>query len=78
MDQLKLEKWRAAFQQKMHELEIEYNTYLLPKKFEEVYELKVAQTWQDFYVWIDTDTVPLALQERITAALVETEPEDSV
>lgn len=78
MDWLKLEKWRKAFEKEVKKLQVEYDTFLLPKKFEETYQLKMDETSHTLSLWIDTDNLPQEIEKRLSQLLLETEPEDSV
>ncbi len=78
MDGLKLEKWRLAFEKEVRIIKNEYNAYLLPKQFEDIYELKTSKTTQTLSLWIDTENVPGVIQNRLSELLLKTEPEDSV
>lgn len=78
MDGLKLERWRKAFEDRVQDIRISYDAFLLPKKFEEVYRLEVAGTAYVLSLWMDTESVPAEIQHRLELLLAETEPEDSI
>ena len=78
MDGLKLEKWRKAFEKEVQHLKTEYDAFLLPKKFEDIYQLKISDTTQTLSLWMDTDIVPKEIQNRLAELLLKTDPEDSV
>lgn len=78
MDGLKLEKWKKAFEKEVKKIEVEYDNFLLPKKFEETYQLKMDEPGHILSLWIDTDNLPQEIEKRLAQLLLETEPEDSV
>jgi hypothetical protein len=78
MDGIKLEKWRHAFAKEVGAIKNEYNAFLLPKKFEDIYELKTSETTHTLSLWIDAQNVPQEIQDRLTELLLKTEPEDSL
>jgi len=78
MDGLKLAKWRKDFEDEVKGLQIEYDAFLLPKKFQDIYQLKVSDNSQTLSLWIDTDNVPPVIQNRLSELLLKTEPEDSI
>ncbi len=78
MDGLKLDKWKKAFETEVKKIQVEYDTFLLSKKFEETYQLKMDETSHTLSLWIDTDYLPKQIETRLSQLLLETEPEDSV
>ncbi len=78
MDGLKLDKWQKTFEVEVKSLKAEYDAFLLPKKFEDAYQLKIDETSQTLSLWIDTENLPKEIEERLSELLVKTEPEDSV
>lgn len=78
MDGLKLDRWQKSFNEEVKSLQTEYDAFLLPKKFEDTYQLKIDETTQTLSLWIDTDNLPKEIEERLSELLLKTEPEDSV
>lgn len=78
MDGLKLDKWQKSFNEEVKSLQTEYDAFLLPKNFEETYKLKIDETTQTLSLWIDTETLPKEIENRLSELLLKTEPEDSV
>lgn len=78
MDGLKLERWRKSFEDEVKYLQTEYDAFLLPEKFEDTYRLKIDETSNTLSLWIDSDKLPKEIEDKLTEALVKTEPEDSV
>lgn len=78
MDGLKLDKWQKAFETEVKNLQVEYDAFLLPKKFEDTYKLKIDETSHTLYLWIDTENLPKEIEHRLSELLLKTEPEDSV
>ena len=77
MDSLKLDRWQKAFEVEVKELQIEYDAFLLPKKFEDTYQLKIDETCHTLTLWIDTETLPKEIEDRLSELFLKTEPEDS-
>ena len=40
MDRLKLDKWQKSFEAEVTGVQIEYDAFLLPKRFQDTYQLK--------------------------------------
>lgn len=78
MDGLKLDKWQKSFEAEVKSLQVEYDAFLLPKKFEDTYQLKVDETNQILSLWIDTETLPKEIEDRLSESFLKMEPEDSV
>ena len=78
MDGLKLDKWQKFFEAEVKSLKTEYDAFLLPKKFEDTYQLKTDETNQTLSLWIDTENLPKEIEDRLSELLLKTEPEDSV
>lgn len=78
MDGLKLDKWRKSFEAEVKSLQAEYDAFLLPKRFQDIYQLKIDETTQTLSLWIDTGCVPGEIENRLSELLFKTEPEDSV
>ncbi len=78
MDGLKLDKWEKSFQAEVKSLQTEYDAFILPKKFEDTYQLKIDETSQTLSLWIDTENLPKEIENRLSELLLKTEPEDSV
>lgn len=78
MDGLKLDKWQKAFETEAKGLQTEYDAFLLPKKFEDTYQLKIDETNHTLSLWIDTQNLPKEIEDRLSELLLQTEPEDSV
>ena len=78
MDGLKLDKWQKFFEAEVKSLKTEYDAFLLPKKFEDTYQLKTDETNQTLSLWIDTENLPKEIENRLSELLLNTEPEDSV
>ncbi|MFC4233322.1 hypothetical protein ACFOW1_15580 [Parasediminibacterium paludis] len=78
MDGLKLDKWQKSFEAEVKSLKTEYDAFLLPKKFEDTYQLKTDETNQTLSLWIDTENLPKEIENRLSELLIKTEPEDSV
>lgn len=78
MDGLKLDKWQKSFNEEVKSLQTEYDAFLLPKKFEETYQLKIDETSHTLSLWVDTGTLPKEMEHRLSELLLRTEPEDSV
>ena len=78
MDGLKLDKWQKSFEAEVKSLKTEYDAFLLPKKFEDTYQLKTDETNQTLSLWIDTENLPKEIEDRLSELLLKTEPEDSV
>lgn len=78
MDGLKLDKWRKSFEEAVAGLQTEYDAFLLPKKFEDTYQLQINETSHSLFLWIDTENLPKELENRLSELLINTEPEDSI
>ena len=78
MDGLKLDRWQKSFKTEVKSLQTEYDAFLLPKEFEDTYQLKIDETTQTLSLWIDTETLPKAIEDRLSELFLRTEPEDSV
>jgi len=78
MDGLKLDKWQKTFEAEVKSLEAEYDAFLLPKKFEDIYQLKIDETNHTLSLWIDTEDLPKEIENRLSEMLLKTEPEDSI
>lgn len=78
MDGLKLDKWEKSFQAEVKSLQTEYDAFILPKKFEDTYQLKIDETSQTLSLWIDTENLPKEIENRLSELLLKMEPEDSV
>ncbi len=78
MDGLKLDKWQKLFKEEVKHLQTEYDAFLLPKKFEDTYQVKIDETTQTLSLWIDTENLPKEIEDRLSELLLKTEPEDSV
>ena len=78
MDGLKLDKWQKSFEAEVKSLKTEYDAFLLPKKFEDTYQLKTDEANQTLSLWIDTENLPKEIEDRLSELLLKTEPEDSV
>lgn len=78
MDGLKLNKWQEDFEAEVKGLQTEYDAFLLPKKFEDTYRLKIDETSQTLSLWIDSENLPKEIEDRLSELLLKTEPEDSV
>lgn len=78
MDGLKLDKWQKSFEAEVKSLKTEYDAFLLPKKFEDTYQLKTDETNHTLSLWIDTENLPKEIEDRLSELLLKTEPEDSV
>ena len=78
MDGLKLDKWQKSFEAEVKSLKTEYDAFLLPKEFEDTYQLKTDETNQTLSLWIDTENLPKEIEDRLSELLLKTEPEDSV
>lgn len=78
MDGLKLDKWQKSFDTEVKSLQVEYDAFLLPKKFEDTYQLKIDETNHTLSLWIDTQNLPKEIENRLSELLLKTEPEDSV
>jgi hypothetical protein len=44
MGGLKLDKWQKSFEAEIKSLQMEYDAFLLPVKFEDTYQLKIDET----------------------------------
>lgn len=78
MDGLKLDRWQKSFNEEVKSLQTEYDAFLLPTKFEDTYQVKIDETTQTLSLWIDTETLPKAIEDRLSELFLRTEPEDSV
>ncbi len=78
MDGLKLDKWQKSFEAEVKSLQTQYDAFLLPKKFEDTYQLKIDETTHTLSLWIDTENMPKEIENRLSELLIKTEPEDSV
>lgn len=78
MDGLKLDKWQKSFEAEVKSLQAVYDAFLLPKKFEDTYQLKIDETNHTLSLWIDTENLPKEIEDRLSELLLKTEPEDSV
>jgi hypothetical protein len=78
MDGLKLDKWQKFFEAEVKLLKTEYDTFFLPKKFEDIYQLKIDVTNQTLYLWIDAENMPKEIENRLSELLLKTEPEDFI
>lgn len=76
MDGLKVGKWQKSFEAQVKSLQVEYDAFLLPKKFEDTYQLKIDETNHTLSLWIDTENLPKEIENRLSELLLETEPED--
>lgn len=78
MDGLKLAKWQKSFEEEVKSLQVEYDAFLLSKRFEDTYKLRIDETDHTLSLWIDTETLPKEMENRLSELLLKTEPEDSV
>ena len=78
MDGLKLDKWKRNFEAEVKSLQPEYDAFLLPKKFEDTYQLKIDETTQTLSLSIDAAELPKQIEERLSELLQKTMPEDSI
>lgn len=77
MDGIKLDKWRASFENKVKDLKPAYDSLMRARKFEESYSLELDETSHAFYIRLDPE-LSVELQDRFEKLLLETEPEDSI
>ena len=73
MDGLKLDKWMKSFEAEVTSLQAEYDAFLLPKKFEDTYQLKIDETNHTLSLWIDTGHLPKEIENRLSELLLKTE-----
>lgn len=78
MDGLKLDRWQKSFNREVKSLQTEYDAFLFPKKFEDTYQLKIDETTQTLSLWLDTETLPKEIEDRLSELFLRTKPEDSV
>ena len=78
MDGLKLDSWKTAFEEELKTLQVEYDAFLLPKKFEDTYKITTDEARSMLSLWVDSEAVPNEIETRMFELLVQTEPEDSV
>lgn len=78
MDGLKLDNWQKSFVAAVKSVQVEYDAFLLPKHFEDTYQLKIDETNQTLSLWIDTETLPKEIEDRLSDLFLRAEPEDSV
>lgn len=78
MNWVKLDRWQKSFNKEVKSLQIEYDAFLLPKRFEDTYQVKIDETTQTLSLWIDTETLPKEIEDRLSELFLRTEPEDSV
>lgn len=78
MNGLKLDRWQKSFNTEVKSLKTEYDAFLLPKRFEDTYQVKIDETTQTLSLWLDKETLPKQIEDRLSELLLKTEPEDSV
>ncbi len=78
MDGLKLDKWKRNFEAEVKSLQPQYDAFLLPKKFEDTYQLKIDEATQTLSLSIDSADLPKEIEERLSELLQKTMPEDSI
>lgn len=78
MDGLKLDKWKRNFEAEVKSLQPQYDAFLLPKKFEDTYQLKIDEATQTLSLSIDAADLPKEIEERLSELLQKTMPEDSI
>lgn len=78
MDGLKLDKWKRNFEAEVKSLQPQYDAFLLPKKFEDTYQLKIDEATQTLSLSIDATDLPKEIEERLSELLQKTMPEDSI
>lgn len=76
MNELKLDMWQKSFNKEVKSLQTEYDAFLLPKKFEDTYQVKIDEATQTLSLWIDTENLPKEIEDRLSELLIKTEPED--
>ncbi|MBA4198941.1 MAG: hypothetical protein C0459_15460 [Chitinophaga sp.] len=76
MDGLKLDIWQKSFNKEVKSLKTEYDAFLLPKKFDDTYQVKIDEATQTLSLWIDTENLPKEIEDRLSELLIKTEPED--
>ena len=69
MDGLKLVKWKKSFEVEVTSLQVEYDAFFLPKKFEDTYQLKIDETNHTLSLWIDTGNLPKEIENRLSELL---------
>ena len=77
MDKLKLDKWQKSFEAEVKSVQLEYDAFLLPIKFEDIYQLKIDETSHTLSLWIDNN-LPKEIEDRLSEILLKTEPEATV
>ncbi len=78
MDGLKLDEWKRNFEAEVKSLQPQYDAFLLPKKFEDTYQLKIDEATQTLSLSIDATDLPKEIEERLSELLQKTMPEDSI
>ena len=76
MDGLKLDNWQKSFVAAVKSVQVEYDAFLLPKKFDDTYQVKIDEATQTLSLWIDTENLPKEIEDRLSELLIKTEPED--
>ncbi|MFX5812846.1 hypothetical protein ABTE31_19265, partial [Acinetobacter baumannii] len=68
--------WQKSFNKEVKSLKTEYDAFLLPKKFDDTYQVKIDEATQTLSLWIDTENLPKEIEDRLSELLIKTEPED--
>lgn len=76
MDGLKLDMWQKSFNKEVKSLQTEYDAFLLPKKFDDTYQVKIDEATQTLSLWVDTENLPKEIEDRLSELLIKTEPAD--
>lgn len=79
MDQLKLNAWKRDFENKVKELQIEFEAFLSPTQLSEFYEIELNQEKQSLVLkFINETGLPRELQNRIIKLYTSTKPKDLI
>ena len=58
MDGLKLDIWQKSFNKEVKSLKTEYDAFLLPKKFDDTYKVKIYEATKTLSICIETENIP--------------------
>lgn len=76
MDEIKLSKWKERFEQEVSNIRIEYNSFFMEEKLEELYSIKLDES-NEWELQLRSK-LPTDVKNRLTQSFLAAKPEDSI
>lgn len=76
MDEIKLSKWKERFEQEVSNIRIEYNSFFMKEKLEELYSVKLDES-NEWKLQLNS-RLPNDIKDRLTQSFLAAKPEDSI